>query len=653
VTHQPLGSHYLLHDRIGQGGMGVVWRALDVSTESWYAIKVLNPEYLRDSSAVARFIRERSAMVALRHPNIVSLHDMIVEGEQFALVMDLLPDGDLNKRRRDRGGILAPREAAELTAQICTGLAATHAAGIVHRDLKPANVLLDQGNAKLTDFGIARIVGDETITETGAVIGTASYMAPEVFRGERPSAACDVYAAGVTLYELLAGRPPFTGHMAAVMHDHLQTAPRRVDGIPDPLWELIAACLGKDPATRPTAAELASALREPGLLPGPAGRGGSSAAGADAKPAAAAAPVSLAADSGTAPRQTTPRETTEPAGAAGDTSPTVVRAAAGAEQQAAEQQAAEQQAATGAARRFLESEPTQAPEPLGASGNQPPVRRRRRRALVAAAAAVLAGAGAWVAIAIDGSGHAAPRQGNTAAELGSQVAHSHAASPGPSVSARLTFTPLPSSSRNPAPGQHNSPTVTASPDGNASLDPAASAGGAPSASPRRTAAPTQPPAASGPPAPPAASTGWVIKNSASTWCLGVTGSSTAAGALIAQGHCAEDTSQQWHVTATVTADGYVYYQYRNGHSGLCLDVSGSSATSGAYLVQSTCSDTSDHAQFWRNEDTAAGSGGYHLVNYHSGMCMGVQGSSLKSGAKVLQGNCSSNGTQIWLTAAGV
>lgn len=99
-------------------------------------------------------------------------------------------------------------------------------------------------------------------------------MAPEVFRGEKPAAAGDVYAAGVTLYELLADRPPFTGHIAAVMHDHLQTAARRADGIPDPLWELIAACLGTDPATRPAAAELASAFRDPGLLSGPAERGG-------------------------------------------------------------------------------------------------------------------------------------------------------------------------------------------------------------------------------------------------------------------------------------------------------------------------------------------------------------------------------------------
>jgi hypothetical protein len=426
------------------------------------------------------------------------------------------------------------------------------------------------------------------------------------------------------------------------MHEHLQTAPRRVDGIPDPLWELIAACLGKEPATRPTAAELASALLDPGLLPGPAERGGPRVGWADRQPAAAGGPASLAAGDGTAPRGTT-----EPAALAADTSPTVVRAAAG-----AEPQAAKPQAAAGAARQFLASEPTQPPEPPGTSGTRSRT-RRRRRALAGVAAAVLPAAGAWMAIAIDGSGRAVPRQGDTAAELGSQAGHTHAASPGPSVSVRLTFTPLPSSSGSSAQGQRNSPPGSAAPDGNASPDPAASAGGDPSAGPQRTAAPTaQPPEATGPAAPPAASTGWVIKNSASTWCLGVTESSTAAGALVVQGHCAEDTSQQWHVTATVATGGYVYHQYQNGHSGLCLDVSGSSATSGAHLVQSTCSDTSDHAQFWRNDDTA-GSGGYHFVNYHSGMCMDIQESSLKSGAKVLQGNCSGNGTQIWLTAAGI
>ena len=248
--------------------MGAVWRAEDVEAGSWRAVKVLRPEYARDPAAVARFVRERNALLALQHPNVVTLHDMIVEGERLALVMDLLTEGDLDKFRRDHGGTLPPGLAAELVAQACDGLAAAHATDIVHRDLKPGNVLMDQGRARLTDFGIARIGGESPVTVAGTVMGTISYMAPEALAGAEPAPACDVYAAGVTLYELLAGRPPFTGQAAMVIHDHLHAAPARPDGLPDPLWQLITACLAKDPAARPTAAQLAAALRAPQLLGG-------------------------------------------------------------------------------------------------------------------------------------------------------------------------------------------------------------------------------------------------------------------------------------------------------------------------------------------------------------------------------------------------
>jgi serine/threonine protein kinase, bacterial len=267
MTPQRIGSHYLLHEQIGQGGMGAVWRAEDVEAGIWRAIKVLRPEYARDPVAVARFVRERNALLALRHPNVVTLHDMIVEGDRLALVMDLLTEGDLDKFRRDHGGTLPPGLAAEWVAQACDGLAAAHATGIVHRDLKPGNVLTDQGRARLTDFGIARIGGESPVTTAGTVAGTVSYMAPEALAGAEPAPACDVYAAGVTLYELLAGRPPFTGQAAMVIHDHLHAAPQRPDGLPGPLWQVITACLAKDPAARPTAAQLAAALRAP-QLPG-------------------------------------------------------------------------------------------------------------------------------------------------------------------------------------------------------------------------------------------------------------------------------------------------------------------------------------------------------------------------------------------------
>ncbi len=263
MTPQLIGSHYLIEDQVGQGATGVVWRGRDTATGARRAIKILRPEYARDPAAVARFVRERTALVRFRHPNVVTLHDMVVEGEQLALVMDLVEGGDLGERLRARGGPLPAGEATALTAQVCDALTAAHQARIVHRDLKPANVLMDSEQVRLGDFGIARIAGEAVITTAGIVVGTAAYLAPEVIRGGEPGAAGDVYAAGITLYELLTGQPPFRGHVAAVMHDHLHTTPERPPGLPGPLWELILACLGKDPDRRPPASAVARALRDP------------------------------------------------------------------------------------------------------------------------------------------------------------------------------------------------------------------------------------------------------------------------------------------------------------------------------------------------------------------------------------------------------
>jgi len=268
---QRLGSRYLLHDQIGQGGMGVVWRGQDATTGTWLAIKVLKPEFAANPVSVARFVGERNALIRFRHPNVVTLRDMIVEGDQLALVMDLVVGGDLDTFRQHHGGTLAPGIAAGLTAQVCAGLAAAHAAGIVHRDLKPANILLDNGRVRLADFGIARITSEARATAQGTVhlgggraagVGTALYLAPELIAGGDASPASDVYAVGITLYELLAGQPPFTGHVAAVMQAHLRQAAQRPPGVPDRMWAAICACLSKDPAGRPTADDLADAMRQ-------------------------------------------------------------------------------------------------------------------------------------------------------------------------------------------------------------------------------------------------------------------------------------------------------------------------------------------------------------------------------------------------------
>ena len=245
--------------------MGVVWRGRDRVGGDVCAIKVLRPEFAADPGAVTRFVRERTALVKFHHPNVVTLRDMIVEGDCLALVMDFIEGGDLGSHRRNGGGTLPAAAALRLTAQVCDALAAAHAAGIVHRDLKPANVLLDGGEARLADFGIARVAGESPATTTGMVMGTVGFMSPEVIRGEAPGPACDVYAAGVMLYELLAGEQPFTGQAVAVMHGHLDVAPPRPSGMPDRTWALISACLRKDPAARPPAASVAVALRNPWL----------------------------------------------------------------------------------------------------------------------------------------------------------------------------------------------------------------------------------------------------------------------------------------------------------------------------------------------------------------------------------------------------
>jgi serine/threonine protein kinase, bacterial len=287
MATRTLGSRYLLEQQIGQGGMGVVWRGRDKISGAPFAIKVLRSEYSADPDAVTRFVRERTVLMKFRHPAVVSVHDMIVEGDQLALVMDLVEGGDLNVYRQRSGGRLSWFEAMRIGAQICDGLDAAHRAGIIHRDLKPANVLLAGGQVRLADFGIARIVGDQSATTTGIVLGTAHYLAPEMLTGGQPSPASDMYALGITLYEVLAGQPPFTGHVGAIMHDHIATVPARIPGLPDPLWDLVSACLSKQPEARPAAGAMSRALRDPALAAGPFG----GVPAAQAAPRAAALPA--------------------------------------------------------------------------------------------------------------------------------------------------------------------------------------------------------------------------------------------------------------------------------------------------------------------------------------------------------------------------
>ncbi|MFD9028868.1 serine/threonine-protein kinase, partial [Streptomyces parvulus] len=273
-----IGSRYTAHQILGRGSAGTVW--LGEGPEGPVAIKLLREDLASDQELVSRFVQERTALLGLDHPNVVSVRDLVVDGNDLALVMDLVRGTDL-RTRLDRERRLSPEAAVAVVADVADGLAAAHAAGVVHRDVKPENVLLDmQGPlgpggshpALLTDFGVAKLIDTPRRTRATKIIGTPDYLAPEIVEGLPPRAAVDIYALATVLYELLAGFTPFGGgHPGAVLRRHVTETVVPLPGIPDELWQLLVQCLAKGPASRLRASELSARLRE--LLPMLAGMG--------------------------------------------------------------------------------------------------------------------------------------------------------------------------------------------------------------------------------------------------------------------------------------------------------------------------------------------------------------------------------------------
>lgn len=264
-----IGSRYTAHQILGRGSAGTVW--LGEGPEGPVAIKLLREDLASDQELVGRFVQERTALLSLDHARVVGVHDLVVDGNDLALVMDLVRGTDL-RTRLDRERRLAPESAVAIVADVADGLAAAHAAQIVHRDVKPENVLLDmQGPlgpggshpALLTDFGIAKLIDSPRRTRATKIIGTPDYLAPEIIEGLPPRAAVDIYALATVLYELLAGFTPFGGgHPGAVLRRHVTETVVPLPGIPDELWQLMVQCLAKAPASRLRASELAARLRE-------------------------------------------------------------------------------------------------------------------------------------------------------------------------------------------------------------------------------------------------------------------------------------------------------------------------------------------------------------------------------------------------------
>ncbi|MEU2601709.1 serine/threonine-protein kinase [Streptomyces hirsutus] len=267
-----IGSRYTAHQILGRGSAGTVW--LGEGPDGPVAVKLLREDLSSDQELVGRFVQERTALLGLEHPHIVSVRDLVVDGNDLALVMDLVRGTDL-RTRLDRERRLAPEAAVAIVADVADGLAAAHAAGVIHRDVKPENILLDmQGpvgpggshRALLTDFGVAKLIDTPRRTRATKIIGTPDYLAPEIVEGLPPRASVDIYALATVLYELLAGFTPFGGgHPGAVLRRHVTESVVPLPGIPDELWQLLVQCLAKAPASRLRASELGDRLRE--LLP--------------------------------------------------------------------------------------------------------------------------------------------------------------------------------------------------------------------------------------------------------------------------------------------------------------------------------------------------------------------------------------------------
>ncbi|MFM7719017.1 MAG: protein kinase domain-containing protein, partial [Actinomycetota bacterium] len=291
-----LAGRYRVERELGRGGMARVYRGTDTVLGRPVAIKLLAAQYAEDADFVARFRREAQAAARLNHPNLVGVYDTGTDDGVHYIVMEFV-EGRTLADFLAGGGRIAPARAAEIADLVLRALQAAHAQGVVHRDIKPANIMITpNGEVKVTDFGIARLSrGEETLAATSAILGTASYLAPEQAQSQPVDERADLYALGCVLFEMVTGRPPFVGDSAvSVASKHvveMPIAPSRLNpDVPPELETVILRALAKDPADRYASAQdmrrdLGRALRGEPLS------GAAPAASAPTQPAAAATQV--------------------------------------------------------------------------------------------------------------------------------------------------------------------------------------------------------------------------------------------------------------------------------------------------------------------------------------------------------------------------
>src|SRR5215203_640169 len=259
---------YRIEERIGRGGMGVVYRAQHMNLQRRAAIKIIAPEFADTKGFRSRFIREARIAAALQHPNIVTVYDAGQAGQTLYIAMQFIRGSDLAATLREQGR-LRPYRAIDVCRQVAAALDAAHGMGLIHRDVKPANVLIEGRIAFLTDFGLTkRIEGTQTqLTKAGDVVGTIHYVAPEQIEGGRVDARTDIYSLGCLLYHCLSGELPFARDTdVAVIYAHLSEEPPRLTSVrpelPGGLDAVIAKALEKAPERRfPSCADLMSAAR--------------------------------------------------------------------------------------------------------------------------------------------------------------------------------------------------------------------------------------------------------------------------------------------------------------------------------------------------------------------------------------------------------